>query len=219
MFTMPLFPLNVVLFPGMPLDLHIFEPRYREMMRECIEAGSPFGVVFIRQGVEALGPLATPYLIGCSARIASVEHLNDGRMNLVVVGDERFRIHSLDASRPYLRGEVENYPLENTRPLDVLRGTRDLHTRVLEYLRRLSVATKDGVDFSELQLPEDAQGLLYLSAGLLQIPLLEKQPLLETPDAVDLLERLLRLYRREILLLSPASAEDEDRTRRSAWLN
>ena len=219
MFHLPLFPLNVVLFPGMPLDLHIFEPRYRRMIRECLEQKSPFGVALIRQGLEALGPLAVPFAVGCSARIVQVEQMEDGRMNLVVVGDERFRILSLDTSLPYLRGEVESYPLENPHPLTVLRGVAELHEQVNHYLRRLSAASKDDLDLSEMELPDDAHGLLYLSAALLQIPLVEKQPLLESPHAGDLLDRLQRLYRREIALLSPALPEDEERNRRSAWLN
>ncbi len=219
MYHLPLFPLNVVLFPGMPLDLHIFERRYRKMIRTCLDEKAPFGVVLIRQGVEALGPLAVPYPVGCSARIVQVEHLEDGRMNLVVVGDERFRIHSLDTSLPYLRGEVESFPLENPHPLTVLRVINELRSQVSEYLRRLSAASKDELDLSGMELPDDVHGLLYLSAALLQIPLVEKQPLLEAPHAGDLLAHLHRLYRREIALLSPARPEDEERTRRSAWLN
>ena len=61
MLELPLFPLNTVLFPGMPLNLHIFEERYKRMMQACIESSKPFGVVLIKQGLEAHGPLADPF--------------------------------------------------------------------------------------------------------------------------------------------------------------
>ena len=96
MMELPLFPLNTVLFPGTPITLHIFEPRYLELMEMCEQTQQPFGVVLIQEGQEALGPLATPYPIGCTAEIARVERLPDGRMNILAVGVERFEIHELD---------------------------------------------------------------------------------------------------------------------------
>jgi hypothetical protein len=107
MYELPLFPLNTVLFPGMPIDLHIFEPRYLLMISRCLTAEQPFGVVLIRTGLEANGALAEPYSIGTTARISTVEHLADGRMNLTALGEERFEILSLDRSGPYLVGQVQ----------------------------------------------------------------------------------------------------------------
>jgi len=72
MFELPLFPLNTVLYPGTPLYLHIFEPRYQRMINLCLNEHRPFGVVLIRHGQEALGPLAEPYRIGCTADIIRV---------------------------------------------------------------------------------------------------------------------------------------------------
>ena len=74
----PLFPLGVVLFPHMPLPLHIFEERYRQMMRDCEEQGTGFGIVAIREGVEVQGP-ATPHPVGTLAQMRKVERLDDGR--------------------------------------------------------------------------------------------------------------------------------------------
>ena len=112
MFDLALFPLNTVLFPGMPLQLHIFEPRYQTMIRHCLDHQQPFGVVLIHQGLEAYGPLAKPVQMGCAARIINTTPLEDGRMNLTAVGDERFRILKLNYDLPYLVGEVESVPLE-----------------------------------------------------------------------------------------------------------
>ena len=100
-----LFPLQTVLFPGMRLPIHIFEERYKVMIRECIEEDAPFGVLLIKSGVEA-GGAAVPHDIGTTARILQVEYLEDGRMNLFTVGQRRFRIVTLNTTQPYLRGEV-----------------------------------------------------------------------------------------------------------------
>ena len=100
-----LFPLNTVLFPGMRMPLHIFEERYRIMIRECIEEDAPFGVLLIKAGAE-VGSGAVPHEVGTVARIIQVEYLEDGRMNIFTMGDERFRIVAINTTQPYLRGEV-----------------------------------------------------------------------------------------------------------------
>ena len=100
-----LFPLNTVLFPGMRMPLHIFEERYRIMIRECIEEDAPFGVLLIKAGAE-VGSGAVPHDVGTVARIIQVEYLEDGRMNIFTMGDERFRIVAINTTQPYLRGEV-----------------------------------------------------------------------------------------------------------------
>ena len=86
MFELRLFPLNTVLFPKMPLPLHIFEERYKLMITECMEADEPFGVVLIEEGSKAFGPLAQPHAVGCTARVVQVESLEDGRMNIITIG-------------------------------------------------------------------------------------------------------------------------------------
>ncbi|MEZ4622859.1 MAG: LON peptidase substrate-binding domain-containing protein [Caldilineaceae bacterium] len=104
---LPLFPLkNVVLFPGMVLPLHIFEPRYREMINRCIDEQLPFGVVLIEEGTE-IGEAATPHRIGTGAKIIRVERLEDGRMNITALGTERFQIQEVHHDRAYLTATVE----------------------------------------------------------------------------------------------------------------
>ncbi len=111
----PLFPLNSVLFPKQALPLHIFEERYKLMIGRCIDEKAPFGVVLIKSGEEAGGD-AEPYDVGTTARVARVQRLPDGRMNLITLGRRRFRILELDRSEEYLSGEVEY--LENTGAAD-----------------------------------------------------------------------------------------------------
>jgi len=113
-YELPLFPLNTVLFPGMPLQLHIFEDRYKKMINLCLERSIPFGVVLIDRGSEAYGPLAEPKDIGCTAQIIETQPLADGRMNIVALGQERFRTIMVDRRKAlYLNGIIELFPLQD----------------------------------------------------------------------------------------------------------
>src|ERR671932_1191815 len=106
---LPLFPLRVVLFPGMRLPLHIFEERYKLMIGTCMVTDQTFGVALIRSGREVGGPAET-YPTGTTARIIQMERLPEGRMNLVAVGVDRFRLlHRLEGE-PYVRGLVQLLP-------------------------------------------------------------------------------------------------------------
>ncbi|MCH8066930.1 MAG: LON peptidase substrate-binding domain-containing protein, partial [Chloroflexi bacterium] len=96
---LPLFPLDTVLFPKQVLPLHIFEERYKTMIGRCIEEGAPFGVVLIRSGNQVGGD-AVPHDVGTTARIARVQRLPDGKINLITLGRDRFRVLSLDRSEP-----------------------------------------------------------------------------------------------------------------------
>ncbi len=107
---LPLFPLNSVLFPGATLPLHIFEERYKKMVNLCLESNSPFGVLLIRSGSE-VDEAAEPFEIGTTARIVRVQHLDAGRMNLICLGEQRFRLSRQVSKIPYLVGEVE--PLQS----------------------------------------------------------------------------------------------------------
>jgi Lon protease-like protein len=123
----PLFPLDVVLFPGAPLPLHIFEERYREMMGECIEQHAEFGVVRAQSGGLAVA--------GCSAAVARVlERYPDGRLDILCEGRRRFEIEQLDNSRSFLQAEVDYF--EDDAPLDSTRDQRAacvaMHAEVME---------------------------------------------------------------------------------------
>lgn len=202
MYDLPLFPLNTVLFPGMPISLHIFEPRYKLMIEECIQTAQPFGVVLIREGVEAFGPAAEPHQIGCSAQITQVERLDDGRMNIMAVGIERFQIQSLSHARPYLVGTVESCPLDNDDTYAVTRAGEQLRPWVERYLTTLSEVADEETSFEPRQLPDDPLALGYLAAAVVQIPLDQKQTLLATNHAADLLTNIRAIYRHELPLLN-----------------
>jgi len=105
---LPLFPLHTVLCPGVALPLHIFEPRYRAMVARCLDQGSPFGIVLIRDGREIGGGPTSIATVGTIAEIREAGKFSDGRYELLVVGARRFRIESVTVGRePYLIGDVE----------------------------------------------------------------------------------------------------------------
>ena len=200
MVELPLFPLNTVLFPNMPLQLHIFEDRYKRMIGLCIQEHRPFGVALIRYGLEAYGPLAEPYRVGCSAEIQHVRKLQGGRMNILAKGKERFRILSLNRETlPYLVGTVEPYPLAISQPDQLKKVGSRLRVSVLRYIYLLSQASQTQSDMGSL--PQDPISLIFYAAALVQVPPDQKQQLLETQDAFDLFVSLQSHYRREILLL------------------
>lgn len=228
MFELPIFPLHTVLFPGMPLRLHIFEERYRLMFQRVMQTNHTFGVNLIRTGSEASGPLAQPFDVGCTARVVQMETLEDGRFNLTAVGDERYRILRTNEAQPYLTAYAESLPLQAHHTIDVVRGSRGLRKLLASYLEMLSQFQKTGeeenasmldVDLRGLQFPEDPMMLIYFSAALLQIPPTEKQPLLESDTAALLLERVQRLYRRELAILPPLLSVSEEAAREAAWVN
>ena len=194
----PLFPLSVVLFPHMPLPLHIFEERYRQMMRDCEEEGTSFGVVAIREGVEVPGP-ATPHPVGTLAQLRTVEKLDDGRYNLLVVGASRFRIVGVSTRKPYLVGEVEYLQ-------DADGGERvssELARQVVTAFRGYADTLRQlaGQDPAGIELPDDPELLSYLVAATLQVEVTRKQELLEMDGARERLRGCLALLRREAVLL------------------
>lgn len=199
MFELPLFPLNTVLFPGMPLQLHIFEERYKRMIQLCLDQREPFGVVLIRHGREANGPLAEPHYVGCTARIIEVEPLSEGRMNIVALGQQRFRVLSLSYEQPYLVGKVELYPMEALEAHSLAEKGRILLPWVKRYMEILTKASD--ADLDPEHLPTDPLVLAYLAAVLLQVPPDQKQRLLASAQATDLLSNIHDIYRREVALL------------------
>jgi Lon protease-like protein len=197
---LPLFPLNTVLFPGTPLSLHIFEERYKRMIQVCLENDQTFGVVLIRRGLEANGPLADPFSIGCTAKIVQVQPLSNGRMNILATGQERFRILILEREKfPYLVGAVAPYPLGRV-SLDILENECDhLGHRVRHYLKMLAESGVFQID--ETQIPSEPISLAYTASALLQVSPIQKQQLLSIHDDFNLLKELNKLYRREIIIL------------------
>jgi len=191
---LPLFPLNVVLFPGADLPLHIFEPRYRQMITECYEQDRPFGVVLMRPGSPPM--LEEPYPVGTMADILALSRMDDGRLNLIARGDQRFQILEQHRKKPYLTGIVEIY-FDLPEPEQVLREqadkARELFNTYLEIL--LEVVGKSETQFN---LPEEPEELSHFIAYFLDIEDEEKQQLLEMNLTTERLESVIETLRREV---------------------
>ena len=209
MHELPLFPLNTVLFPGMQLKLHIFEERYKLMIRRCIENETPFGVILIRSGREALGSVAITHEVGCTAKIIEVQKLPFDRMNIVAVGQRRFRVRGLDHSKLYLVGDVEYFvPREDDKAIMRQYGRR-LRPLIIRYLEILASAEK--VDFDPEQIPRSPKSLAQIAAILLQADNTQKQELLRQEKMTQLLNLLVEIYRLETMLLGMRlNPPDED---------
>lgn len=215
-----LFPLNAVLFPGAVLNLHVFEPRYKQLINECLESGEGFGVALIAEGAEAGDPNVMPHDIGSVAEIVDVQPLPFGRYFISTIGRERFRIEQIVSREPYLVVEaetVEEDDAEDEEADDLLFAVRDLFEQYLNIIVEFS-----GQETS-VELPADAQGTSFLVGDSLQVAEAVKQRLLELNDTKtrlraerDFLERLLpqlrRLLerRREELARRAESGEEED---------
>jgi Lon protease-like protein len=196
--SMPLFPLKTVLFPGMLLPLHIFEERYKTMVRECLEKEEPFGVVLLKGGSE-VGEMVEPHRVGTSAIIARATKLTGERYNILSVGYQRFRVHSLSYERPYLRGLVETLEPVDGDTEDAYGRAEVLRPRLQRYIQLLADITETTVNLSEM--PDKPVLLAYVAAILLQVPLADKQELLAMDTIPEMLAREMVLLARERRLL------------------
>jgi Lon protease-like protein len=191
---LPIFLLNVVLFPGAELPLHIFEPRYRLMINECYSEKKPFGVVLARPESEYLQE--EPYPVGTMAEIEVLDRLEDGRMNLIARGLQRFRILSQHREKPYLSALVEIYE-DVAEPgqtlLTYADKARNLFSSYLDIL--LEVVGKQDVQFS---LPDEPEELSHFIAYFLDLQDEKKQHFLELTSTVQRLEGEIEALRQEV---------------------
>lgn len=170
----PLFPLELVLLPGVTLPLHIFEPRYKEMIAECLEQQKPFGVV--RASPEGVAD------IGCTAEIMSVtKKYDDGRMDIMARGLERFEVIQVNEDREFLQAEiavVEDGPEKP--PTEMVTQAVRLHAEIV----KLAGTEPSGPD-------DHASNLSFLLAGSLPLDLDFKQNLLSTLSEAKRLEAVV----------------------------
>lgn len=179
-FELPLFPIGVVLFPGMPLPLHIFEPRYRLMIGRCLENDRTFGIAQIVAGEEGQHD-TQPATVGTAAEILEVVPFADGRMNVQTLGTRRFQVLSTREMDDYLIGSCEW--LEDEAPEDGLVRLAFETRRVLSrYFDALSLNTELPAEFGELDIPHDPFALSMFIGAILTLPNAQKQDLLEMTD-------------------------------------
>ncbi len=197
---LPLFPLNTVLFPRMPLPLRIFEPRYQEMMTRCLRERIGFGVLLIREGNEVGGPAET-FTVGTVARIVHVEDTADGRMNMLTMGMARFRLLKTHDAYPYPSGDIEIWQDEmgDTRRLPRL-GQMAQHAYI-NYIAQLAELAEGDDLPGQIVAPQDPQVLSYTIAANLQLPNTVKQELLALETVQERLERELEILDAEQIFL------------------
>ncbi len=180
-YTLPLFPLNLVLFPPFLLGIHIFEERYKAMIAACAQVDSAFGVVLIREG-EEVGKPAVPHDIGCVVRIQEIETLEDGQLNLIVSAERRFRIlEYMEADQPYLIGRVEDLEDEPESREGLEEIASELTMLFLRYLALLTERVQQ--EQPAFALPTDPSLLSFCVAYIIRVPLEGQQRLLEMTDA------------------------------------
>jgi len=199
---LPLFPLGVVLYPGMLLPLHIFEERYRQLVRDLLEQPEPrhFGVIAIRKGRETgIDGVQSLYEIGCTATVRRVDKHEDGRFDLITIGTQRFRLLGLDQTLPYLQGEIEllaDDVVDLTAAAPVARAVQVAFRAYLDALTEWGGATVRIDD-----LPDEPVLLSFLVAASMVIDLPERQGLLAEPDTVRRLNAQRALLSRETAML------------------
>jgi len=177
---LPLFPLNVVLFPGAPLPLHVFEPRYQELVGECLAQKMPFGMVRAKENALAE--------VGCTAVILTVtKKYDDGRLDIVTEGGRRFEIEQLNEERSFLRGEVVFFEDE---PSQVAKSETDtliqLHQQLFEVLGQ------------PVEVEKSYASLSFQLAHELPVDLDFKQTILEIKSEAERIETMIDYYRTTI---------------------
>ena len=189
---LPLIPLNAVLFPGGYLPLHIFEQRYRELVKYCIRNESSFGIVMIKD--DEVGDTATPCKVGTVVDLVDVSRFPDGRMNIMTAGRSRFEILEVEEEFPYLVARV--------RMLDSLNNTNDTE------LDDISAKTREiYIEYETLsnclmftwrppsEIPQHPNDLAFQIGTRLRISLETKQELLEIATIDELLRREIEILK------------------------
>jgi Lon protease-like protein len=203
--ALPIFPLPLVLFPGAPQALHIFEPRYRQMLADCLAGDQRFGLTYdAHAGELAAQTVLTPGEVGCVAVIRSTQYLPDGRANILTEGEQRFvllRAHPGD--RLYHVADVEEFDDDPVQP-----GEADgLVTDVRHTFTRLARAlgTLAGHDFDEpMELPTDPTALSFRVSATLELEAATKRALQAGRSTPERLRQLAAL-------LGPLTVEAERR--------
>jgi Lon protease-like protein len=199
---LPLFPLGAVLFPGLVLPLHIFEDRYKELIRDLLEGQEPrqFGVIAIRVGRETgIGGVSALHDVGCTATLRDVTETDDGQYDIVTVGADRFRLRDLDDSRPYLTGEIDLLEEPRGDERAAARAAAAVQRGFRAYLNLL--ADRGSATISVPDLPDEPVLLSYLVAASMVIELNDRQTLLAQPDAVSRLSAERALLAKEAAML------------------
>jgi uncharacterized protein len=215
---LPLFPLGTVLYPGLLLPLHIFEERYRQLVRDLLAGAEPgrFGVIAIRTGRETgVDGVSALYEIGCIAVLRQVREHPDGRFDLVTAGTQRFRLVSLEHGRPYLRGVVDLLAEDTGDQAAAGAAVRAVQRAFHDYL--VTLAARGTGEVTIPDLPDEPIALSYLVAASVVVDLPDRQALLAEPDALRRLQAERELLSRETAMLRTFTSAPAPGLRYSRW--
>ena len=203
----PVFPLPLVLYPGMTLPLHIFEERYKQLVADVDGVGGVFGIVLVEADDDD-AESARLHTVGTLARITELAPLPDGRFQLVVQGEQRVLLLDWSGDRPYATAHVN--VLDEVSGSEILAGL--VRARFTDYIAALF----ELVRMEAPNLPEQAtpQELSYWVAGVMQLPLPEKQFLLRCQSTDERLASLLQLLSRETKRVTDFTAEAHQQGKR-----
>jgi hypothetical protein len=217
---LPVFPLNMVMFPGVTMSLHIFEDRYRALVRHLL--GIPdrsmrlFGIVAIREGYE-VGQHGKQSLhrVGCVVQLTEAEPYEDGRFDIEVVGRHRMQLAGMDTSGSYLVGAVETLGERTAKVADLAREAGRAMATFEEYRRRL--ARMRGGTVLDVDLPNDPELLSYTLAATCLLTLQERQELLEAESPMDRLVMLRHLLVQEMRAMRAIPSLPATEVARTSW--
>lgn len=201
--ALPLFPLGTVLFPGMVLPLHIFEERYRLLLKRHLGSDPIFGVVLTRSGYE-VGDEPEIHEVGTAASVLKAQRYGDGRIDLIVEGTRRFRVLRGHWDETYLTGTIEwiEEPADGRTPTDLSRLDGDIRRAFEDYLAALARAL--GARPEPVDLAADPIGAAYTICAMMPLDVAQRQRLLEASVPEGLLREVLSMLRRERELLLSA---------------
>ena len=197
-----LFPLQIVVFPGETVPLHIFEPRYRQLVKDTLETGDPFGIVLTRRTRQAAATQdrEPTHEIGCSVRMESSEAFPDGRFNIGCIGEQRFRIIDKLDERPYWVAEVEYLEPPQDRESDGAYASYEAAAELYRDHLKLALALQNSWQRS-YRLPRQPYPLVNHIASRIDAPATVKQEVLKSESAIEqlnLLSRILRASNRQL---------------------
>jgi Lon protease-like protein len=201
---LPIFPLPIVLFPGATQPLHIFEPRYRRLLQDCLAADRRFGIAYVApERAAAADPVPSPGDVGCVALIRTTEPLPDGRCNIVTVGERRFVLRRWIAGpQQYRIAEVEEFDDD---PIDAAEASTlaaDVRAGYARLAQAVGVLTEGGRD--DVALPDDPALLSFHVAAALELDA-ETKRVLQTVRSTSVRLRQLAA------VLEPLAADAERR--------
>ena len=215
--TLPMFPLNSVLFPGMSVPLRVFEDRYRALVHHLLRVDDPtdriFGSVGIREGYE-VGEHGAQWLfrIGCRVKMTEVEAYPDGTFELVAVGLDRIELEHLDTSGAYPVGQVSQCPEHDVDvPARVQSDARDMYDAYRDALLEIDR------DPPASELPHDPTYLSWALAALAPLTMSQRQALLEAEDATGRLRMVTDVIRAELRTMRVIPSLPATEIARTRW--